>query len=58
MGIMQGVKSVEKFFLGGFFSGDKMHIIYNQDVGITVFLAKARGGVVLDGANQFIGEFL
>ena len=57
MGIVQGVKSVEEFFLGGFFSGDKMHIVNNQDIGIAVFLAKARGGVVLDGADQLISEF-
>ena len=54
---MQIIKSMEKFFLRGFFSYNELDIINKKYVNIAVFLAKTGSCsvvVVTDGLDQLI----
>ncbi len=53
---MQGVKGMEKFFLGRFFAGDKLDIVNQQDVDAAIFLSKGLGGVRADRIDQVVGK--
>ena len=58
---MKTVKCVEKFFLSGFFSYNKLNIIDEKNINISVFFtefAHCRVVSVSDGFDQFICEFL
>ncbi len=57
MRVIQRVKGVEKLFLGRFFAGDEVDIIYNQYIYVPVFLPESRGSVMLYGVNQLVGKF-
>ena len=60
-GTVETVKCMEKFFLCGFFSYNKLNIIDEKNVNIPVFFtefAHCRIISVSDGFDQFICEFL
>ena len=38
--IIQGVKGMEEFLLGRFFACDKMDIVYDEDIDVSVFLSE------------------
>ena len=54
---MKGIKSVEEFFLGGFFAGNELDIIDKQNIGSAIFVAEGRSGVSADGVDQVVGKF-
>ena len=55
---MQGVESMEEFFLGGVFASDELNIIDQEHVHLAIFFAEGRGGFVADGVDQVVGKFL
>ena len=57
MCIRDSVEGVEKFLLRGFFSPDKLNIIHQKHIRRAVFVVKLRGGVVMDGADNFVCKF-
>ena len=57
IGILQCIKCVEEFYLRLFLALQKLDIVDNQAVDIAVFLAEGLGSFVLDGIDDFIGEF-
>ena len=42
---VEGIEGVEELFLGGFFAGDKLDVINQQDVDPAVFVAESLRGV-------------
>src|SRR5215469_14340422 len=56
--LMQSVEGVEKFLLGGLFAGDKLHVIYQQDVHGTVVRAEGIGGTLPDCLDNLVGKSL
>ena len=57
---VKAVEGVEKFLLCGFLSYNKLNIINEKDINVTVFLAEfTHGGVIsiTDGLDQLIGKF-
>ena len=60
-GTVKTVKCMEKFFLSGFFSYNKLNIIDEKNINISVFFtefAHCRVISVSDGFDQFICKFL
>lgn len=50
-----------KFLLGTFFSDNKLDIVDQKHVIVSVFFTEFRGGnvvLITDGVDQLIGEFL
>ncbi len=55
---VQGIEGMEKFFLGGFLSGDELDIVDQQDVDPAIFFTKRIRGTRTDRINQIVGEIL
>src|SRR5688572_13346713 len=55
---MQSVKGMEEFLLCGFFSGNELDIIYEQNISRTIFLSKSLIGMSTNGIDHVVGEFL
>ena len=52
---------MEKFLLGTFLTDNKLDIVDQKHIVVTVFLTEFRGGnivFVTDGIDQLIGKFL
>ena len=50
---------MEKLLLGTFFSDNKLDIVYEENINISVFFTKLRGGYIIfvpDGLDQLVGE--
>ena len=54
--LLQGFEGVEEFFLGGFLFPQELDIVDEQHVDVPVFVPEGFVRVVLDGADQFVGE--
>ena len=54
--LFQGFKGMEEFFLGGFLFPQELDIVDEQHIDVPVFVPEGFVGVVLDGADQFVGE--
>ena len=57
-GLIQRVKGVEEFLLCRIFTGDKLDIVDQQDIGLAVALAELGRGTVADGLDHFIGKLV
>ena len=57
-GIFKRFKRVKKFLLRGFFVGDKLNIIDQQNIAGAVFIVKCRGIVVADIMDQLVRKML
>ena len=55
---MQGVEGVEELLLRGFLARQKLDIVDQQHVGLTVFLAELLGRGGLNGGDDLVGEHL
>ena len=58
---MKLIKGMEKLFLGTFFSYNKLDIIDEQDINITVSISEfcdRRVISISDGLDQFVGKCL
>ena len=53
---VKGVEGVEKFLLGGGFSGYKLNVVDEQHVGFAVFFPKAAGGLSGYGFDELVHE--
>lgn len=56
MAIVEGVESVEKFFLGAFFICQEVDIVDHEDIDMAIFFAEGGERFVLDGIDKLIGE--
>src|SRR4029077_16793948 len=54
--IGQRIERMEKFFLGTFFAGQKVNIVDQQDICLTIALPKSDKRVVLDRIDELIDE--
>jgi len=55
---IDGVEGMEEFFLGGFFTGQEMDIVDDQQVGLAKSLAEIIKFSGFEGKDKLIGEFL
>src|ERR1043166_6518722 len=55
--LVEGVERVEEFLLDALFSGQKLNVVNEQDVGLAIFFAKARELIVLNGINVLVRKF-
>ncbi len=53
---VQGIKGMEKFFLGRFLAGNKLDIVDQQDIDLAIALAEGRGIMRADRIDQVVGE--
>jgi len=54
---MQRVEGMEKFFLNALLAREKLDVVNQQHVGLTMFFAERDQLVVLDRVNIFVREF-
>ena len=57
-GLVQRIKGMEELLLHGVFAGDKLDIIHQKQVRLTVFLPEGRGGAPGDGRDNLVGKVL
>src|SRR5579862_5864356 len=57
-GLMQCVEGVEELLFGGLFAGDKLHVIYQQDVHSPVVSAEGVGRALPDRLDDLVGKSL
>ena len=53
---MNSIESMEKFFLGGIFTGQELDIVKEKGIDFTVFVFEFHGGFFSDGRNDFVGK--
>ena len=58
MRLVQGIESVEEFFLNPLFASQELDVVDQQHVRLAVFLAELGQRVVLDGVDELVGELL
>ena len=58
MAFIEIVEGMEEFLLGGFLTGDELDIVHQEQVGVSVFVAEFLVAALLQGADQFNGEFI
>lgn len=56
--VVQRVEGVEKLLLHGLLLGDKLNVVNQQYVDVTIALAKLEAFVHLNRGDQFVGERL
>ena len=49
--LIQGIKGMEEFFLGAFFSSNKLNVIYQEDICLAIFVMKFFGGFSTNSSN-------
>ena len=54
---MQGVEGMEKLLLRSVLAGKKLDIVDEQNIYVAVFISEVNIILVLDGVDEFIGEF-
>jgi hypothetical protein len=54
--IVEGVKGVEKRFLGLVFTLQELDIVNQENIDVPILSLKKRSSVVLDGINKVVGE--
>ena len=55
---IEGVESVEKFFLSRFFSAYELDVVYQEDIRFSVFVSEVTCGVEADSLDKFVGEVI
>src|ERR1700691_2150692 len=58
MRLMQGIECVKKFLLNSLFACQKLDVVNQQHVRLTIFFTKLGELIVLYAVNVFVGEFL
>ena len=53
---MQGIKGVKEFLLRTFFGREKLYVVNNQDIDITVIFFKLGHFAAGDGADKVVGK--
>ena len=56
--LVELIEGMEEFLLGGFLTGDELHVVDEKKVGFPVFAAEFDIFAVLNGGNQFIGKLV
>jgi len=56
--IEECVEGVEEFLLGTFLAGEELDIVDEEEISLAIALAKFDEGIVLDGIDELVGEFL
>lgn len=57
-GFIDIVKSMEKFFLRGLFSRNKLDIVYEKQIHMAIFFMKFVCCSCFNGGDQLIGKFI
>ena len=57
-GLVELIKGMEEFFLSCFLVGDELDIVNEEEIHISVFLAKLLGGALFYGADHFVGKIV
>ena len=58
LGVVQGIKGMEKLLFGGGLAGDKLDVVHQEQVGLAVLLPEGRGGALGNGRDDLVGEVL
>src|SRR5262245_52352739 len=54
---MQGAEGVEKCLLDAFFAGEELNVVDQEHIRLRLLLPEACQLIVLNGVDQFVGEF-
>src|SRR5437763_14599549 len=57
IGIVERIERVEKLFLSRLFPGDKLNIVYKQDIDLAILCTKLFGLLETNSVNNFVCEF-
>ena len=57
VGLVQRVEGVEELLLNPLFAGEKLDVVNQQHIGLTIF-TKLHQLILLNGRDVFVGEFL
>ena len=58
MRVIQRVEGVEEFFLHGFLAAQKLNVVHQQHINLTVLLAEFNHGFHLQRFHHFIDEIV
>src|SRR5437763_2106348 len=57
IGVVESIERVKKLFFSGFFPSDKLNIVYQQNVDLTVLCTELFGLLETNSVNNFVREF-
>ncbi|MPN36843.1 hypothetical protein SDC9_184355 [bioreactor metagenome] len=55
---VHGVEGMKKFLLGLLFTGDKLHVIHQKQIGLAIFFPHLRRFSGADRLHQFVGQIV